>query len=72
MTLEEGDLLLTGSSSHCRPALESHSLAGTPSGVGPIVDGDKMTAGMLDLLNKRERLALWEGRAKDRVGGYKA
>ena len=72
MTLEEGDLLLTGPFTDSSFLLTAHSLAGTPSGVGPIVDGDKMTAGLLDLSNKRERLALWEGRAKNRVGGYKA
>ncbi|KAK4053022.1 hypothetical protein OIV83_001756 [Microbotryomycetes sp. JL201] len=51
MTLEEGDLLLTG----------------TPQGVGPVKNGDKVTAG---LVQNGETLATLEHDCKDRQGGY--
>lgn len=53
MTLEEGDLLLTG----------------TPEGVGPVKNGDKLLAA-LETADGKELLK-WAGIAKDRVGGYK-
>ncbi|KAM0792411.1 hypothetical protein ACM66B_005089 [Microbotryomycetes sp. NB124-2] len=51
MTLEEGDLLLTG----------------TPQGVGPVKNGDRITAG---LVQNGETLATLEHECKDRQGGY--
>ena len=53
MTLEEGDLLLTG----------------TPAGVGPVKNGDKLLAALEDADGRQ--LLKWAGTAKDRVGGYK-
>lgn len=53
MTLEEGDLLLTG----------------TPEGVGPVRNGDKLLAS-LETSDGKELLK-WAGVAKDRVVGYK-
>ncbi|KAK9896363.1 hypothetical protein P389DRAFT_78282 [Cystobasidium minutum MCA 4210] len=53
MTLEEGDLLLTG----------------TPEGVGPVKNGDKLLAALETADGKQ--LLKWAGTAKDRVGGYK-
>ncbi|KAG8736844.1 hypothetical protein FRC12_017424 [Ceratobasidium sp. 428] len=53
MTLEEGDLLLTG----------------TPSGVGPVNVGDKITAG-LSIPDQPELLASLELEAVAREGGY--
>ncbi|KAK4058759.1 hypothetical protein OIO90_000204 [Microbotryomycetes sp. JL221] len=55
MTLEEGDLLLTGKS------------AGTPQGVGPVKAGDRVTAG---LVQNGETLATLEHECADRQGGY--
>lgn len=52
MTLEEGDLLLTG----------------TPEGVGPVKNGDKLSAALETADGKQ--LLKWAGDAKDRVGGY--
>jgi acylpyruvate hydrolase len=53
MTLEEGDLLLTG----------------TPEGVGPVKNGDKLLAS-LETADGKELLS-WSGEAADRAGGYK-
>jgi len=54
MTLEEGDLLLTG----------------TPSGVGPVNPGDKVTAA-LSVPESGEELSSLEFTAVQREGGYK-
>jgi len=43
------------------------SCAGTPSGVGPVEDGDIIKAGLID---KGKELAIWEGSAKLREDGY--
>jgi acylpyruvate hydrolase len=52
MTLEEGDLILTG----------------TPSGVGPVVAGDKVECLLTDAMNKG--LAKLDFTAVARQGGY--
>jgi len=53
MTLDKGDLILTG----------------TPKGVGPVVDGDVMRAGV-----KVDGVEIPEGKitvgVRDRIGGY--
>jgi len=54
MTLEEGDLILTG----------------TPHGVGPLVDSDSFIAGLLDLGADKKELARLSGRVKARTDGY--
>jgi len=55
MTLEEGDLLLTG----------------TPSGVGPIHGGDKITAGLALPQAPSEAVTTVEFDVIDRAGGYR-
>jgi len=54
MTLEEGDLLLTG----------------TPSGVGPIYGGDKITAGLALPQAPSNPVTTLEFDVIDRAGGY--
>jgi len=54
MTLNEGDLILTG----------------TPSGVGPIVEGDKITAGLANPTSPNNPVASLELGAVNRQGGY--
>lgn len=81
MTLEEGDLILTGASlppprlplpRHLArmPSLPSPTATatGTPQGVGPIAEGDKVTAG----LEKPDGTVLdhLEHVVKAREGGY--
>ena len=58
MTLEEGDLLLTGLSAAQRTrartlpaARDAGPCAGTPEGVGPIAAGQVVTAGRLSPLS---------------------
>ncbi|KAF9520017.1 hypothetical protein BS47DRAFT_1455801 [Hydnum rufescens UP504] len=54
MALEEGDLILTG----------------TPSGVGPILEGDKITAGISLLASPLSTIAMLELDVVNRSGGY--
>jgi len=54
MTLHEGDLILTG----------------TPSGVGPIVEGDKITAGLANPASPDTPVATLELGVVNRQGGY--
>lgn len=70
MKLEEGDLILTGSSFSFPQRLSGLNRgvrAGTPAGVGPIKAGDKITAG---LVQDGVELAKIEHEVVDRVGGY--
>jgi acylpyruvate hydrolase len=76
MTLEEGDLILTGEIFYYfRPKNRRanynklFTLPGTPSGVGPVKAGDKVVAGLISKSDGTE-LASWEGSAEDRNGGY--
>ncbi|QRV87359.1 fumarylacetoacetate hydrolase domain-containing protein 2 [Ceratobasidium sp. AG-Ba] len=63
MTLEEGDLLLTGRFIAC------YMVKRTPSGVGPVNVGDRITAG-LAIPNRPDLLASLELEAVAREGGY--
>jgi acylpyruvate hydrolase len=52
--IQEGDLILTG----------------TPSGVGPVVEGDKITAGLADPSSPDTSIATLELGVVNRLGGY--